>query len=341
MVFHLISVSPGSGNDARGFPQGQVARDHVGRQPSNVGELFDGAEAQLALRVRVVGLGEKTGREKGREVFLAVRFKFKLKISFLAFTQSAINVSSSCLTLSPRTPNHSLWERHVNLPRLERCFRVRTGKKGNNHSRHLGKSAWRLRAAGTRPDCTRPHSTYSRGAPLLLPPPQASPKAPRRAPLQGWDGQPASFHWKGLPSTPAARGIVTTCNSDHVFSHEISQQLFSLLSGQRCKATARLLRHCLGSPPSRASSSATCPPLSGSSYPGSDALLPVLPIRPFLAQQSPSGLSPQSHIIWEALSAPVGGSGPHPGVHLSTSVSGRMHSSAAFTFIICVILTEV
>ena len=57
MVFHLISVSPGSGNDARGFPQGQVARDHVGRQPSNVGELFDGAEAQLALRVRVVGLG--------------------------------------------------------------------------------------------------------------------------------------------------------------------------------------------------------------------------------------------------------------------------------------------
>lgn len=31
----------------------------------NVGELFDGAEAQLALRVRVVGLGEKTGRQKG------------------------------------------------------------------------------------------------------------------------------------------------------------------------------------------------------------------------------------------------------------------------------------
>lgn len=38
--------------------------------------------------------------------------------------------------------------------------------------------------------------------------------------------------------------------------------------------------------PSRASSSAACPLLCGSSYPGSDTLLPVLPIRPFLAQQS-------------------------------------------------------
>lgn len=115
-------------------------------------------------------------------------------------------------------------------------------------------------------------------------------------------------------------------------------------SGHRCtdrKVNVNLHRPGLEPPASRASSSATCTPLSGSSYPGSDTLLPVLPIRPFLAQQSPSGLSPQSHIIWEALSAPGGGSGPHPGVHLSTSVSGGMHISAAFTFIICVTLTEV
>lgn len=52
-------------------------------------------------------------------MLLAVRFKLKLKISLLAFTQSAVNVSSSRLALSPRTPDLSLWERHADLPRLE------------------------------------------------------------------------------------------------------------------------------------------------------------------------------------------------------------------------------
>ena len=192
MVFHLISVSPGSGNDACGFPQGQVARDHVGRQPSNVGELFNGAEAQLALRVRVVGLGEKTGREKGREVLLAVRFKFKLKISFLVFTQSAINVSSSCLTLSPRKPNHSLWERQVNLPRLERCFRVWTGKKGNNHSRHLGNLL--LGASGRQaPVQNAPAPTPPTPGALLSwsPHPRPLPRPPKGSPAGlGWPPHP-------------------------------------------------------------------------------------------------------------------------------------------------------
>lgn len=280
MVFHLISVSPGSGNDARGFPQGQVARDHVGRQPSDVGELFDGAEAQLALRVRVVGLGDKTGREKGREVLLAVRFKFKLKISFLAFTQSAINVSSSCLTLSPTTPDRSLWERHVNLPRLERRFRVWTGRKGNNHSRHLGNLL--LGASGRRA------TVQTAPAPLHLLQGRSSPAAPRPRPLPrlpeelpcraGMATPPPSTgrhcHQHPQPGAPSQPAILI------IFSHEISQWLFSLLSGQRPKSTARLPRHCLDppTPPSRASSSATCPPLS---VPATLALTPSFLSCPF------------------------------------------------------------
>lgn len=53
---HFIFTSEGSGNDACGFSQGQVACDNVGWQPPNVGKLFDGAEAKLALGVSVVGL---------------------------------------------------------------------------------------------------------------------------------------------------------------------------------------------------------------------------------------------------------------------------------------------
>ena len=149
--------------------------------------------------------------------------------------------------MSPRTPNHSLWERHVNLPRLARCFRVRTGRKGNNHSRQLGNIL--LGASGRQaPVQTAPTPTpltqgcFSPASPL------PAPKALQRAPLQGWDGHPTPFHWKGLPPTPAAGGIVTACNSDHVFSREVSQRLFSLLSGQRPKATTQLRRHCLGPP---------------------------------------------------------------------------------------------
>lgn len=63
-VFHLITASQGSGHDACGLPQGQVASDHIGGQPPNVGKFFDGAEPQLALRVSVVGLGGKQAQRR-------------------------------------------------------------------------------------------------------------------------------------------------------------------------------------------------------------------------------------------------------------------------------------
>lgn len=63
-VFHLLPISQGSGNDACGLPQGQVASDDVGGQPPDVGKLFNGAEPQLALGVSVVGLGGKPAQRK-------------------------------------------------------------------------------------------------------------------------------------------------------------------------------------------------------------------------------------------------------------------------------------
>lgn len=70
--------SSGSGNDARGLPQGQVACDHVRRQPANVGELFDGAEPQLALGVCVVGLGGKQAEGRTESCWWGY-FKHKLE----------------------------------------------------------------------------------------------------------------------------------------------------------------------------------------------------------------------------------------------------------------------
>lgn len=64
IAFHRLPISPGSGNDACGLPQGQVASDDVGGQPPDVGKLFDGAEPQLALGVSVVGLGGKPAQGK-------------------------------------------------------------------------------------------------------------------------------------------------------------------------------------------------------------------------------------------------------------------------------------
>ena len=63
-AFHIISVSQGSGNDARGLPQGQVASDDIRWQPPDIGKLFNGAEPQLALGVSVVGLGGKQAQGK-------------------------------------------------------------------------------------------------------------------------------------------------------------------------------------------------------------------------------------------------------------------------------------
>lgn len=98
--------------------------------------------------------------------------------------------------MSPRTPNHSLWERHVNLPRLARCFRVRTGRKGNNHSRQLGNIL--LGASGRQaPVQTAPTPTpltqgcFSPASPL------PAPKALQRAPLQGWDDHPTPSTGRG------------------------------------------------------------------------------------------------------------------------------------------------
>lgn len=88
--FHLISTSQGSGNDACGLPQGQVASDDVRGQPPDIGKLFNGAEAQLALGVGVVGLGGKQA-EKGRTVVVVVNvlslknFSILLKVRYLHF----------------------------------------------------------------------------------------------------------------------------------------------------------------------------------------------------------------------------------------------------------------
>lgn len=53
--FPLHLPFSGSGNDACGLPQGQVAGDDVRGQPPNIGKLFNGAEPQFALGVCVVG----------------------------------------------------------------------------------------------------------------------------------------------------------------------------------------------------------------------------------------------------------------------------------------------
>lgn len=71
-VFHFIFPSQGSGNDACGLSQSQVASDDIGWQPPNVGKLFDGAEPQLALGVSVVGLGGKQAQRRAEEVVVAV-----------------------------------------------------------------------------------------------------------------------------------------------------------------------------------------------------------------------------------------------------------------------------
>ena len=166
-----------------------------------------------------------------------------------------------------------------------RRFKVRRGRKGNNHSRHLGNlllgTSGRQATVQTAPAPTPP---TPRALLSCCPLPQASPKAPRQAPLQGWEGHPTpstrrDCHQHPQPGTPSQPAVLI------IFSHEISQWLFSLLSGQRPKSTARLLRHCLGppTPPCRDFLSHMSPTFC-SSYPGSDTLLPVLPIRPFLAQ---------------------------------------------------------
>lgn len=60
IVFHFNSISQGSGNDAYGVYQGQVASDNIGWQPANVGKVFHGVEPQLALLVTVVARRPKT-----------------------------------------------------------------------------------------------------------------------------------------------------------------------------------------------------------------------------------------------------------------------------------------
>lgn len=180
-------------------------------------------------------------------------------------------MSSPCLTLSPRTLNRSVWQRHISLPRLEKGFRVWTGGRVNNHIRHRDPCGWCLRATSNRsklnscrsslPDpclqtppasskCSR-SVTQGRGAggtpsPHHLLPVRCSPASPHRpqvtsmapwATLQCRTGHPPSSTGKGCHPTPAARGIFTTCSSDHVFPPETSQGP---------KSAAQLLRPCLG-----------------------------------------------------------------------------------------------
>lgn len=58
-VFHLVSISQGSGNNACGLSQGQITSNYIRWQPPNIGKLLDGTEPQFALRVCVLGLGRK------------------------------------------------------------------------------------------------------------------------------------------------------------------------------------------------------------------------------------------------------------------------------------------
>ena len=176
-----------------------------------------------------------------------------------------------------------------------RRFRVRPGRKGNNHSRHLGNLL--LGASGRQATVqTAPAPTPPTPRALLscCPPPQASPKAPRRAPLRGWEGHPTPFHWKGLPSTPTARDTFPTCNSDHLFSWNLSM---ALLSALRTKAQVHSTApQTLPGPPQPhlpETSSAMCPPLS---VPATLALTPSFlscPFAPSLLSNHLQGSAPK------------------------------------------------
>lgn len=118
----------------------------------------------------------------------------------------------------------------------------------------------------------------------LAPPhrPQVTSMAPW-ATLQCRNGHPPSSTGKGCHLTPAARGIFTTCSSDHVFPHE---------TFQGPKSAAQLLRPCLG-PLFRASASAMCPHRPVPTTPALSTSLPSCPSA--LSLPSDRLLIPKSH----------------------------------------------